>query len=38
VSKKVISQKRFGAMMTSAGFSKIKSGVYYYQGLGIRSK
>jgi putative DNA primase/helicase len=38
VSKKLISQKRFGTMMTGAGFSKIKSGTYYYQGLGILVK
>jgi len=39
ISKKVISKKHFGAMMTSAGFSKVKSGgVYCYNGLGLKTK
>jgi putative DNA primase/helicase len=35
VSKKGISQRKFGRIMTSAGFEKIKSGTFSYLGLGL---
>lgn len=38
VSKKGLSQKKFGRLMLKAGFNKIKSGTYSYIGIGLLSK
>ena len=35
VSKKGLSQRRFGGFMRYAGFEKIKSGTYSYSGIGL---
>lgn len=35
VSKKGLSQKKFGRLLQSAGFEKVKSGTYRYIGLGL---
>lgn len=38
VSKKGLSQKKFGRLMRKAGFDKVKSGTYAYIGLGLLAK
>lgn len=38
VSKKGLSQKKFGRLMLKAGFDKMKSGTYSYIGIGLISK